>query len=116
MTTAKGERSNTNMGIGSFWGMSTLAIRIGSKNQTNPNSLSGPALQSPAMDQLLGMRVFARVAELGSFARAADALDMSRAMASSHVAQLEKHLGARLLHRTTRRVSVSTEGSVYLER
>jgi DNA-binding transcriptional LysR family regulator len=68
------------------------------------------------MDQLLGMRVFARVAELGSFARAADALDMSRAMASSHVAQLEKHLGARLLHRTTRRVSVSPEGAVYLER
>jgi DNA-binding transcriptional LysR family regulator len=68
------------------------------------------------MDQLLGMRVFARVAELGSFARAADALDMSRAMASSHVAQLEKHLGARLLHRTTRRVSVSPEGVVYLER
>ena len=68
------------------------------------------------MDQLLGMRVFARVAELGSFARAADALDMSRAMASSHVAQLEKHLGARLLHRTTRRVSVYPEGAVYLER
>jgi DNA-binding transcriptional LysR family regulator len=68
------------------------------------------------MDQLLGMRVFARVAELGSFARAADALDMSRAMASSHVAQLEKHLGTRLLHRTTRRVSVSPEGAVYLER
>lgn len=68
------------------------------------------------MDQLLGMRVFARVAELGSFARAADALDISRAMASSHVAQLEKHLGARLLHRTTRRVSVSPEGAAYLER
>lgn len=68
------------------------------------------------MDQLLGMRVFARVAELGSFARAADAMDMSRAMASSHVAQLEKHLGTRLLHRTTRRVSVSPEGAVYLER
>jgi len=68
------------------------------------------------MDQLLGMRVFARVAELGSFARAADALDMSRAMVSSHVAQLEKHLGARLLHRTTRRVSVSPEGAIYLER
>jgi len=68
------------------------------------------------MDQLLGMRVFARVAEFGSFARAADAMDMSRAMASSYVAQLEKHLGTRLLHRTTRRVSVSPEGSVYLER
>jgi LysR family transcriptional regulator for bpeEF and oprC len=68
------------------------------------------------MDQLQGMRVFARVAELGSFARAADDLDMSRAMASSYVAQLEKHVGTRLLHRTTRKVTVSPEGAVYLER
>ena len=68
------------------------------------------------MDQLQGMRVFTRVAELGSFARAADDLDMSRAMASSYVAQLEKHLGTRLLHRTTRKVTVSPEGAVYLER
>jgi len=68
------------------------------------------------MDQLQGMRVFARVAELGSFARAANDLDMSRAMASSYVAQLEKHLGTRLLHRTTRKVTVSPEGAVYLER
>ena len=66
------------------------------------------------MDQLLGMRVFARVAEFGSFARAADAMDLSRAMVSSHVAALEKHLGTRLLHRTTRKVSVSPEGAVYL--
>ncbi|HEX6636244.1 MAG TPA: LysR family transcriptional regulator, partial [Steroidobacteraceae bacterium] len=68
------------------------------------------------MDQLQGMRVFARVAELGSFAQAANDLDMSRAMASSYVAQLEKHLGTRLLHRTTRKVTVSPEGAVYLER
>lgn len=68
------------------------------------------------MDQLLGMRVFARVAELGSFSGAADAMDLSRAMVSSHVAQLEKHLGTRLLHRTTRRVTLSPEGAVYLER
>ena len=68
------------------------------------------------MDQLQGMRVFARVADLGSFARAANDLDMSRAMASSYVAQLEKHLGTRLLHRTTRKVTVSPEGAVYLER
>jgi LysR family transcriptional regulator, regulator for bpeEF and oprC len=67
------------------------------------------------MDQLQGMRVFARVADLGSFAKAAETLDLSRAMASSYVAQLEKHLGTRLLHRTTRKVSVSPEGAVYLE-
>jgi LysR family transcriptional regulator for bpeEF and oprC len=68
------------------------------------------------MDQLQGMRVFTRVADLGSFARAANDMDMSRAMASSYVAQLEKHLGTRLLHRTTRKVTVSPEGAVYLER
>jgi len=68
------------------------------------------------MDQLLGMRVFARVAEMGSFAKAADAMDISRAMASAYVAQLEKHLETRLLHRTTRRVTLSPEGAVYLER
>jgi LysR family transcriptional regulator for bpeEF and oprC len=62
------------------------------------------------------MRVFAQVAEFGSFARAANVLDMSRAMASSYVAQLEKHLGTRLLHRTTRKVTVSPEGAIYLER
>lgn len=67
------------------------------------------------MDQLQCMRVFTRVAELGSFARAADTLDLSRAMASSYLAQLEKHLGTRLLHRTTRKVSVSPQGAVYLE-
>ena len=67
------------------------------------------------MDQLQAMRVFARVADHGSFARAASTLDMSRAMASSYVAQLEEHLGTRLLHRTTRKVSVSPQGAVYLE-
>ncbi len=68
------------------------------------------------MDQLVAMRVFTRVAERGSFAQAADELDISRAAASAHVAALEKHLGVRLLHRTTRRVSLTTEGTEYLRR
>jgi DNA-binding transcriptional LysR family regulator len=68
------------------------------------------------MDQLLAMRVFTRVAERGSFAQAADELDISRAAASAHVAALEKHLGARLLNRTTRRVSLTAEGSEFLRR
>jgi len=67
------------------------------------------------MDQLQAMRVFTRVADHGSFARAANTLDMSRAMASSYVAQLEEHLGTRLLHRTTRKVSVSPQGAIYLD-
>lgn len=68
------------------------------------------------MDQLLAMRVFVRVAERGSFARAADELELSRPAASGHVAALEKHLGARLLHRTTRRVSLTAEGADFLRR
>lgn len=68
------------------------------------------------MDQLLAMRVFARVAERGSFGRAADELDISRAAASGHVAALEKHLGVRLLNRTTRRVGLTAEGAEYLRR
>jgi len=62
------------------------------------------------------MRVFSRVAERGSFAHAADELDISRPAASGHVAALEKHLGVRLLNRTTRRVSLTAEGADYLRR
>lgn len=66
------------------------------------------------MDHLAAIRSFTRVAELGSFSRAADALGLSRAMVSTHVASLEKHYGVRLLNRTTRRVALSGEGERYL--
>ena len=68
------------------------------------------------MDQLSAMRTFVRVAELGSFSRAADALDLSRAMVSTQVAGLEKQYGVRLLNRTTRKVALTSEGSRFLER
>lgn len=68
------------------------------------------------MDQLQAMRVFTRVAERASFAHAADELDMSRAAVSAHVQALEKHLGVRLLNRTTRRVGLTAEGADYLRR
>jgi len=68
------------------------------------------------MDQLLAMKVFVRVADRGSFARAADELDISRAATSGHVAALEKHLGARLFNRTTRKVSLTAEGTDFLRR
>ena len=68
------------------------------------------------MDRLHGMRAFARVAELGSFARAADSLELSRARVSELVAGLERALGARLLHRTTRRLSLTDDGRAYYER
>ena len=68
------------------------------------------------MDQLASMRTFARVADLSSFTRAADALELSRAVVSTQVAELERHLGVRLFHRTTRRVTLTADGSEYLER
>jgi DNA-binding transcriptional LysR family regulator len=68
------------------------------------------------MDQLVAMKVFAKVAERGSFAHAADELDISRAAASGHVASLEKHLGVRLLNRTTRRVGLTEDGAEFLRR
>jgi LysR family transcriptional regulator for bpeEF and oprC len=67
------------------------------------------------MDQLSCMRVFSRVVELGSFARAADALDIARPSATTAVARLEKRLGVRLLHRTTRQLSLTEDGRVYYE-
>jgi len=63
------------------------------------------------MDRLLAMQVFATVAECGSFTAAAERLDLSRAMATRHVESLEQWLGARLLHRTTRRVSLTEAGA-----
>ncbi|WIW46996.1 LysR substrate-binding domain-containing protein [Bradyrhizobium sp. 62B] len=67
------------------------------------------------MDSLVSMRVFCLVAELKSFATAAQRLRISPAMASKHVMQLEKRLGTRLLNRTSRRVSLSGSGALYFE-
>lgn len=67
------------------------------------------------MDTLISMRVFCLVAELRSFAAAAERLRISAAMASKHVMQLEKRLGTRLLNRTSRRVSLSESGTLYFE-
>jgi LysR family transcriptional regulator for bpeEF and oprC len=68
------------------------------------------------MDQLLALRVFTRIAESGSFSKAADAMDVPRATASKLVQELERQLGVRLLQRTTRRVSLSPDGAAYYER
>ena len=69
-----------------------------------------------SLDLLRAVKVFTSVVELGSFAKAADRLDMSRAMVSHVVGQLESHLRTRLLHRTTRRVSLTEEGGEYFRR
>ena len=68
------------------------------------------------MDHLLAMRVFASVVESGSFVRAAEQLDLSATATSRHVAELEKHLGAQLLQRSTRRLHLTEIGTQYYER
>ena len=62
------------------------------------------------MNQLQSMRVFVKVADLGSFVGAAGALDLSTAVVTRHVADLEARLGTRLLNRTTRRLSLTESG------
>ena len=68
------------------------------------------------MDQLMALRAFARVVELGGFTKAGDSLQLSKTTVSDLVQSLEKHLGVRLLHRTTRRVTVTPDGAAYYER
>ncbi|WP_043307074.1 LysR family transcriptional regulator [Pseudomonas sp. ML96] len=68
------------------------------------------------MDRFHAMRAFVRVAELASFTRAADSLGQPKASVSLLVQQLENQLGARLLHRTTRRVSLTQDGQACYER
>ena len=66
------------------------------------------------MEDFQAMRAFSRVAELGSFTKAADELGLSRAMVSTHVHRLEKRFGLRLLNRTTRKVAMTPAGADYL--
>ena len=68
------------------------------------------------MDQLMAMRAFTRVVESGSFTRAADSLNMPIATLSKLVKSLEAHLEIRLLHRTTRRVQLTSDGELLLEK
>lgn len=65
------------------------------------------------MDRFAEMRVFAAVVDAGSFVGAAQPLEISKAAVSRHVAELEGRLGVRLLHRTTRKLSLTPEGEVF---
>ncbi|RWN32042.1 MAG: LysR family transcriptional regulator [Mesorhizobium sp.] len=68
------------------------------------------------MDRLESMAVFVKAVDLGSFAAAAVALDISGPMVGKHVRFLEERLGVRLLNRTTRRQSLTDFGRAYYER
>ena len=67
------------------------------------------------MDTLSSMKVLCQVVELGSFVAAAERLDLSTAMTSKHIMNLERHLGARLLNRSSRHLSLTEAGIVYYE-
>ncbi len=68
------------------------------------------------MDRLESMRIFVRVAELESFTKAAESLSLPKATISTTIQQLESFLGARLLHRTTRKVQMTQDGMNFFER
>ncbi|GAB7203594.1 LysR family transcriptional regulator [Dickeya oryzae] len=66
------------------------------------------------MDRIQAMQIFTRVAEAGSFVRAAEILSLPSSTVTSSIKSLEKYLQVRLLNRTTRRVSLTSEGLQYL--
>lgn len=68
------------------------------------------------MDRFLEMQTFNAVVDAGSFVKAADALHMSKAAVSRYVVDMETRLGIRLLHRTTRRLSLTDEGQMFYAR
>lgn len=67
------------------------------------------------MDRLTALRVFVTIVEQGSLSRAADNLDMSRAKVSRYLTELESWMDVRLLHRTTRRLSLTAPGEETLD-
>ncbi|MFI8619038.1 LysR family transcriptional regulator [Acidovorax sp. NPDC077693] len=68
------------------------------------------------LDRLNAMRVFSRVVDQGSFAGAARTFNMSPPVITRLVAELEEHLGTRLINRTTRRIALTDAGENYLDR
>ena len=68
------------------------------------------------MDLLAGIRAFTKVVEAGGFAAAGREMGLSRSVVNRQVIQLERHLGAQLLRRSTRSVSTTETGAVFYER
>jgi len=76
----------------------------------------GHFLRRATMDRLQAMQVFTRVVDTNSFTKAAETLDLPRASVTTIIQNLESHLGVRLMHRTTRRLSLTPDGAAYYER
>lgn len=66
------------------------------------------------MDRFTAMQTFVRVAEAGSFTAVADQLNLARSAVTRQIAALEQHLGVKLIARSTRRLSLTAEGTAYL--
>jgi DNA-binding transcriptional LysR family regulator len=67
------------------------------------------------MDRLAAMQTFVRVAEAGSFTAVADQMDVARSAITRQIAALEAHLGVKLIARSTRRLSLTSAGTTYIE-
>jgi DNA-binding transcriptional LysR family regulator len=89
-----------------------------------PDSIDNPAVsnktslswsEKTVLDRVTGMQIFVRVAALGSLSAAARSLGISQTMATKHVGALEERLEVKLLHRTTRRLTLTEAGRRYLE-
>jgi DNA-binding transcriptional LysR family regulator len=87
-----------------------LSPRDGNIRRPGAHNLEGK------MDLLRAMRVFARVVDEGGFAKAARALDLAPPVVTRTIAELETHLNARLLNRTTRSIALTEVGEAYLEK
>src|SRR5260221_7422225 len=75
----------------------------------------GWGARSRRMDRITSMTTFTTVVASGSFTAAAQRLNMSPAMVTNHVRALEERLGARLLNRTTRKLSLTEAGKAYFD-
>jgi LysR family transcriptional regulator, regulator for bpeEF and oprC len=82
--------------------------------QTGPRARS--FLKDARVDYLTAVRTFVRVVEAGSFSKAADSLELPRNTVTKLVQSLEAHLRVKLLNRTTRQVSTTSDGEIYFDR
>ncbi|WP_236060856.1 LysR family transcriptional regulator [Paraburkholderia domus] len=97
-----------------------LATAVASTSLSRAQPNTAPPWHFPlkpivTMNQLQAMRVFLKVAENGSFGRAAASLDISNAVVTRYVALLETHLDTRLVNRTTRSLSLTEAGLAYAD-